>query len=108
MVSLSKTAFAKLRKIGIQQVAVAELEALGLKVRTINSLERHLGVIWLEDLLQYTPDQLRQKVPHLGDRGLAEILDCLDRFDQIDGARKTLSKRFGVRLPQGPLSVLEQ
>ncbi len=108
MVSLSKTAFAKLCKIGIQQVAVAELEALGLQVRTINSLERHLGVIWLEDLLQYTPDQLRQKVPHLGDRGLAEILDCLDRFDQIDGARKTLSKRFGVRLPQGPPSVLKQ
>ena len=108
MVSLSKTALAKLRKIGIQQVAVAELEALGLQVRTINSLERHLGVIWLEDLLQYTPDQLRQKVPNLGDRGLAEILDCLDCFDQIDGARKTLSKRFGVRLPQGPPSVLKQ
>ncbi len=100
MVTLSRTALAKLQSIGKQQVAVAELEALGLNVRTINLLERHLGVVWLEELLRYTPDELKQRVPHLGDRRVAEILDCLKRFDGLDKARTSLSKRFGVRRPQ--------
>ncbi len=94
-------AFDRLAKLEKEQIAIAELEALGLPIRTINLLEQSLGIIWLEDLLRFTPDELRERVSNLGEKGLQQILDCLARFDQIEKAKKQLPKRFNV----GPMPV---
>ncbi len=91
--------FDLLARIGKEQIAVAELEALGLPLRTINMLEQSLGAIWLEDLLKFTPDQIRERVSNLGEKGVQQILECLERFDQIESEKRLLPQRFNM----GPL-----
>ncbi len=85
-----------LQTIGKQQVAVAELEAVGLPLRIINMLERNLRIIWIEDLLQYTPQQLKENVPYLGDGGVALIIDSVCCLDDIGRAQQHLPERFNV------------
>ena len=82
--------------IGKQQVAVAELEAVGLPLRIINMLERNLGIIWIEDLLHYTPQQLKENVPYLGDGGVRLIMDSVCCLDDIGRAQQHLPERFNV------------
>ena len=72
-----------LSSVGHQQIAIAELEAVGLPLRIINLLEDYLGAIWLEDLLQYTPQQLRDRVPNLGEKSLGLILDSLHALGKV-------------------------
>ena len=69
--------------LGNQQIAVAELEAVGLPLRIINLLEDYLGVIWLEDLLKYTPGELRQRVPNLGDKSLKLLVGSIHRLAKV-------------------------
>lgn len=52
-------------------------------MRIINLLEDYLGAIWLEDLLQYTPQQLRERVPNLGEKSLRLILESLQALGVI-------------------------
>jgi hypothetical protein len=87
----------QLRKIDKKQIAVAQLEALGLPLRIINMLEQYLGVIWLDELLQYTPDDLKENVPNLGDKGIALILDTVRRFDDVEQANEAAARRLHNR-----------
>ena len=67
----------QLQTVGKRQVAIAQLETVGLPLRIINMLEQTLGIIWIEDLLRYTPQQLKDNVPYLGDGGVALIVDSV-------------------------------
>lgn len=42
-----------------EEMCVAELEPLGVTVKTITGLEREFGIIYVEDLLGYTPRELK-------------------------------------------------
>ena len=69
-----------LKHVEAKQIAVAQLEMVGLPLRIINLLENELGVIWLEDLLSYTPSQLKESVPNLGDKSVTSIVESVNQF----------------------------
>jgi len=58
-------------------VAVAELEEFGLKVKNINLIEQQLGIIYIEDLLRYTSDQLKDQVRNFGKSGVKQLKKAL-------------------------------
>ncbi len=62
------------------QSAIAELESFGLPLRVINLLEDKLGLIWLDDLLQYSAVELQEQVPNLGEKSVVRIIDSVNRF----------------------------
>jgi len=41
------------------RATIADLEIYGLPIRIINALENHLGLVWLDDLLAFSDDELR-------------------------------------------------
>ena len=68
--------------------AVAELEYLGLPVRTINILEESkYQITRLEDLLGRRRDELLE-IPNFGENTLGELLDCLSRYNRLDEAKQ--------------------
>lgn len=73
-------------------MAVAELEYLGLSVRTINALEssKH-NCVFLKDLIELSGDQIAE-IPSLGANSLKEIVDALNRFAEFEKARKRWHK----------------
>ena len=67
---------------------VANLEYLGLTVRTLNILENSgFGIMQLEDLLVRTPDELLD-IPSVTPSVLHEIFGSLARYDQLDRAQQ--------------------
>ena len=71
--------------------AVAELEYLGLPVRTINMLENsRFQITSLEDLVTRSRDELLE-IPNFGKNGLHELLKCLSRYDQLDDAKRRVA-----------------
>lgn len=76
----------------------AELEYLGLPLRTINLLENsHFQIVRLEQLVSLSRDQLLE-IPNLGSHGLRELLLCLSRYDELDEIKCRMSKALGERL----------
>ncbi len=71
-----------MRIINAESTAIAELETYGLSLRIINLLEDNLGIIWLEDLLSHTAEELRDNVPNLGKKSVQDILDSVARFNR--------------------------
>ena len=67
--------------------AVAELEFLGLPVRTINILEEsRLGITHLRELMSHRPEDLLA-IPNFGDHGFCELMNCLSRYHHLDEAK---------------------
>ena len=60
------------------RIAIAELEGYGLPVRAINMLEDELGMIWLDELLELTPDEL-MAVPCIGRTTSVQVIRAVRR-----------------------------
>ena len=83
--------------------AVAELEYLGLSVRTINLLENsRFGITKLEELLNLQRDELLT-IPNFGASGLTEVMDCLGRYHELDTARRRVERGAGAKLSIPPV-----
>ena len=70
---------------GIQRGdAVAEMEMLGLSLRTINILEEsRFQIVRLSELVSLQRNQLRE-ISNFGEHGLCELMDCLSRYYLLD------------------------
>jgi DNA-directed RNA polymerase alpha subunit len=70
---------------GIQRGdAVAEMEMLGLSLRTINILEEsRFQIIRLSELVSLQRNQLLE-ISNFGEHGLYELMDCLSRYYLLD------------------------
>lgn len=70
---------------GIQRGdAVAEMEMLGLSLRTINILEEsRFQIVRLCELVSLQRNQLRE-ISNFGEHGLYELMDCLSRYYLLD------------------------
>ena len=73
-------------KAVIRGDALANLELLGLSVRTINMLEHSCyQITTLEDLLNCRREDLME-IPNFGRGSLQQVFDCLARYDQLETA----------------------
>ena len=81
---------------GIKQGdAVAELEYLGLAVRTINILEgSKFQITNLEELMSRRKQELLE-IPNFGRHGLREVLECLAKYHELDDARRRTEQAQG-------------
>lgn len=66
-----------------QNMAIAELEPLGLSIRTIQGLEDKLGVIYLEELLQKSEIEIRA-CRNLGAQAVKEIEVALNTIHKLN------------------------
>ena len=74
--------------------AVAELEYLGLTVRTINILESSkLQITSLEQLVSHRPQDLLE-IPNFGSHGLREVMASLARYHELGAAKKRVEMDF--------------
>lgn len=81
-----------IREAAAAGVAIAELEYLGLSVRTINALESSVhNCVFLEDLIELSADQVAE-IPSLGQHGLGEIIEALRRFPELESQRQRWHK----------------
>lgn len=73
-------------------MAIAELEYIGLSVRTINALEssKH-NCVFLVDLIELSSEQIAA-IPSLGAHGLKEITEALRRFAELNKTRERWHK----------------
>ena len=77
--------------------AVAELELLGLPVRTINLLEySKLKITGLSELMGFQQEELLE-IPNFGTHGLRELMQCLSRYHHLDAVKQQLSSAFDKR-----------
>lgn len=76
-----------------QEMAIAELEPLGLSMRTISGLESKLGIIYLKDLLEKTLEELKD-VKNLGAQAVREIEAALNDLPKLTEKYK---KSFGFQ-----------
>lgn len=77
-----------------QEMAVAELEPLGVTMRTISGLESKLGIIYLTDLLDKTVEEIR-KIKNLGVQAVRELEIALNNLHKLTEKRK---KSFGFEV----------
>lgn len=80
----------KLQKAVDEGMALAELQLLGLSVRTINTLEDH-KCVYVRDLLKYTKEKVKA-MKNMGDFALLEIERSFSNFDLLDKKNKQLTK----------------
>ena len=74
--------------------AVAELEYLGLTVRTINILESSkFQITSLEQLVSHRQQDLLE-IPNFGMHGLREVMACLARYHELGAAKKRIDMDF--------------
>lgn len=62
------------------RAAVADLELYGLPTRTINILEMHMGIIYIDQLRGVTREMLLERCGALGPKSLVTLRDALLRF----------------------------
>jgi hypothetical protein len=67
---------------------VADLTFLGLSVRTVNRLEEHAQIIYLEDLVHCLPDDLL-KITELCRHALNQVYLALSRYHWLPQAKKS-------------------
>lgn len=64
-------------------MAVSELEPLGLSTRTIGVLEEQLGIIYIKDLIRHTKQEILD-APNMGIGGVMEIEDALNDLPALN------------------------
>ena len=67
-------------------LAVAELEYLGLSLRVVNTLEEKLGVLYLQELIDMSEEELLS-TRQLGSGALKQISKALERFPELESER---------------------
>jgi DNA-directed RNA polymerase alpha subunit len=72
-------------------LAVAELEYLGLSLRVVNTLEQKVGVVYLQDLLSMSEEDIAN-VRQLGSGAIKQISDALARFPELEQERSRWSR----------------
>ena len=61
------------------KVAIAELEAVGLSLKMINSLEDNLGAIWMDDLPPLPSEEI-EDIRNIGPKSVKEFYHCIKSF----------------------------
>ena len=74
--SLLKSAFDYMVE---NKVAIAELEAVGLSLKMINSLEDNLGAIWMDDLPPL-PSADIEDIRNIGPLSVKEFYHCIENY----------------------------
>lgn len=72
-------------------LAIAELEYLGLSLRVVNTLEQKVGIVYLQDLLSMSEEDIA-KIRQLGDGAIKQISDALARFPELEQERYRWNK----------------
>lgn len=80
--TLSSEAMVAIQEGISRKATIAELEYLGVSNRTINQIEDFHKIIYLADLIELS-DYRIQKVPNLGEKGLASIKGALARYHEL-------------------------
>lgn len=81
-----------LQEAAADGMAVAELEYLGVSLRTINSLEESsYKCVFLKDLLRLSAEDICS-IRNLGTRGLTEISEALNRISELEEIKKKWHK----------------
>ena len=71
-----------------------ELTYLGVDLRTINSLEAHLGILWLDQLVHIPRCDL-EEVKNIGDVQINRIKWALNHYDQLEERKKVEERHLG-------------
>jgi hypothetical protein len=74
--SLLKSAFDYMVE---NKVAIAELEAVGLSLKMINSLEDNLGAIWMDDLPDLPSEEI-EDIRNIGPKSVKEFYHCIESY----------------------------
>jgi hypothetical protein len=61
------------------KVAIAELEAVGLSLKMINSLEDNLGAIWMDDLPSLPSAEI-EDIRNIGPKSVKEFYHCIESY----------------------------
>ena len=61
------------------KIAIAELEAVGLSLKMINSLEDNLGAIWMDDLPPLPSPDI-ENIRNIGPKSVKEFYYCIKSF----------------------------
>lgn len=78
-----------------KDIAIAELEYLGLSLRIINSLEESkYKIIYLKDLLSLKEKDLKD-IDNLGSTGLKQIYKVLEKIDSLEDEKNRWNRVFG-------------
>lgn len=84
---ISKKAMLAIQKGIEDENTIAQLEYLGVSLRTINQIEDHCGLIYLKDLVSLTDDEILT-IPNLGEKGLASIKTALQNYHKLGVTQK--------------------
>lgn len=71
------------------KVAIAELEAVGLSLKMINSLEDNLGAIWMDDLPDLPSVEI-EDIRNIGPKSVKEFYHCIKNYykEKVEGESK--------------------
>ena len=84
---ISKKAMLAIEK-GIENGnTIAELEYLGVSLRTINQIEESCNIIYLKDLVCLSERQILN-IPNLGEKCLKSIKQALENYDKLNSNQK--------------------
>lgn len=76
-----------------EDIAIAELEYLGLSLRVINSLEdSKYNLVYLDDLLMLSKQEI-SLIPNIGKSGVKQIFDAIENISHLDEKKNALEFR---------------
>lgn len=104
-----KIFFSEKAKIALQKGVkngdcVADLELIGLNLRTISILDDY-GIITLEDLLLKNQADLRA-IPSIGGSAMRELLECLGKYHELEKKRARI-EAVSEYIKKGSIRKLE-
>jgi hypothetical protein len=81
------------------KVAIAELEAVGLSLKMINSLEDKLGAIWMDDL-PALPSAEIEDIRNIGPKSVKEFYHCIKSYykEKVEAENKDEWDKEIIRL----------
>ena len=92
-VTVSGKAREALRAGIIRDDCLTSMEYLGLSYRTLNCLENSkFNIRTLRQLLALDREQIL-KITNLGTQGLAKIVDCIQRYDELEAIMEETDER---------------
>jgi hypothetical protein len=76
----------------VSKMPIAELEPLGIDERDTNALEKHAGVYLVEDLLDWSRDDLKL-IPNIGDKSADKIINAVKSLHLLPQKAKAYHKK---------------